>query len=168
MSSINERLQTIVDKLFDGNKAKFAKSIEIAPTSISNYLSDKRQSKPSADMLEKIINVVDNLSAEWLLGEQPVVIGDQGGAFFPRVCGCDAVAVEDAIELFQGVFNVHHLRMLHRLDQKDFHSTQPPFTIAQSARCIFCCPPHAMSSNASSVPQRLQIWMSALRLSACC
>ena len=67
MSSINERLQTIVDKLFDGNKAKFAKSIEIAPTSISNYLSDKRQSKPSADMLEKIINVVDNLSAEWLL-----------------------------------------------------------------------------------------------------
>lgn len=53
MSSINERLQTIVDKLFDGNKAKFAKSIEIAPTSISNYLSDKRQSKPSADMLEK-------------------------------------------------------------------------------------------------------------------
>ena len=26
MSSINERLQTIVDKLFDGNKAKFAKN----------------------------------------------------------------------------------------------------------------------------------------------
>ena len=71
-------------------------------------------------------------------------------------------------ELFQGVFNVNHLRMLHRFDQKNFHSTQPPFTIAQSASCIFCCPPHAISSNASSVPQRLQIWMSALRLSACC
>lgn len=67
MSNINERLQIIVDELFDGNKAKFAKSIEIAPTSISNYLSDKRQSKPSADMLEKIINVVEILSAEWLL-----------------------------------------------------------------------------------------------------
>lgn len=67
MIGINERLQVIVDELFDGNKAKFAKSIEIAPTSISNYLSDKRQSKPSADMLEKIINVVENLSAEWLL-----------------------------------------------------------------------------------------------------
>lgn len=67
MSSINERLQIIVNELFDGNKAKFAKSIEIAPTSISNYLSDKRQSKPSADMLEKIINVVECLSAEWLL-----------------------------------------------------------------------------------------------------
>lgn len=67
MSNINERLQIIVNELFDGNKAKFAKSIEIAPTSISNYLSDKRQSKPSADMLEKIINVVECLSAEWLL-----------------------------------------------------------------------------------------------------
>ena len=34
MSSINERLQTIVDKLFDGNKAKFAKSIEIVSRTI--------------------------------------------------------------------------------------------------------------------------------------
>lgn len=67
MQSINERLQIIIDELFGGNKAKFAKAIEIAPTSISNYLSDKRQSKPSADMLEKIINVVENISAEWLL-----------------------------------------------------------------------------------------------------
>lgn len=67
MQSINERLQIIIDELFGGNKAKFAKAIEIAPTSISNYLSDKRKSKPSADMLEKIINVVENISAEWLL-----------------------------------------------------------------------------------------------------
>lgn len=67
MNGINERLQAIVDKVFDGNKAKFAKAIDIAPTSISNYLSEKRQSKPSSDMLERIINVVDGLSAHWLL-----------------------------------------------------------------------------------------------------
>lgn len=67
MSSINDRLQIIINELFGGNKAKFAKSIDIAPTSMSNYLSEKRQSKPSSDMLEKIINVVDGLSAQWLL-----------------------------------------------------------------------------------------------------
>lgn len=67
MSSINQRIQAIINEMFDGNKAKFAKAIDIAPTSISNYLSDKRQSKPSADMLGKIINVVEGLSAEWLL-----------------------------------------------------------------------------------------------------
>ena len=67
MTTINERLHIIIDKIFDRNKAKFAKAIGIAPTSVSNYLSEKRKSTPSADMLEKIINVVDNISAEWLL-----------------------------------------------------------------------------------------------------
>ena len=82
MTNINERLQSIVDELFDGNKAKFAKSIEIAPTSISNYLSSKRQSKPSADMLEKIINVVDNLSAEWLLTGEGNMLTDTSSQTF--------------------------------------------------------------------------------------
>lgn len=67
MAGINKRLQIVIDQLFEGNKARFAKAIEIAPTSISNYLSDKRQSKPSADMLEKIVNAIDDLSAEWLI-----------------------------------------------------------------------------------------------------
>lgn len=82
MSTINERLQLIVNDRFGGNKAQFAKAIDIAPTSISNYLSEKRQSKPSSDMLERIINVVHELSPLWLLtgrgemfptpkGEQP-------------------------------------------------------------------------------------------------
>lgn len=78
MGSINKRLQIVIDQLFDGNKARFAKAIEIAPTSISNYLSDKRQSKPSADMLEKIVNVIDNLSAEWLItGRGPMLKSEQ-------------------------------------------------------------------------------------------
>ena len=129
------------------------------------FLSQSADEEVSLDGLLQLRNV----PAERLLSEHPIVVRYQcHGIRFPRVRGCDAVAVEDAVELFQGVFNVHHLRMLHRFDQKNFHSTQPPFTIAQSASCIFCCPPHAISSNASSVPQRLQIWMSALRLSACC
>ena len=37
--SIAERLQYIVEELFDGNKAAFARAIGIAPTSISNYLA---------------------------------------------------------------------------------------------------------------------------------
>ena len=67
MDSINERLQVVINELFDGNKAKFAKAIGIAPTSISNYLGEKRQSKPSSDMLEKILNSVEDISADWLL-----------------------------------------------------------------------------------------------------
>lgn len=65
--NITERLQYIVDELFDGNKAAFARTIEIAPTSISNYLGKERASKPSSDILEKIINAVDKVNAYWLL-----------------------------------------------------------------------------------------------------
>lgn len=65
--NITERLQYIVDKLFDGNKAAFARAIEIAPTSISNYLGKERSSKPSSDILEKIVNSVDKVNPYWLL-----------------------------------------------------------------------------------------------------
>ena len=67
MDSINDRLQIIVNEFFDGNKAQFAKAVNIPPTSISNYFNEKRQSKPSSEMLCKILNVVDELSPEWLL-----------------------------------------------------------------------------------------------------
>lgn len=65
--NITERLQYIVNELFNGNKAAFAKKIGIAPTSISNYLSRERASKPSSDMLEKIINSVESVNPKWLL-----------------------------------------------------------------------------------------------------
>ena len=64
---ITERLQTIVNELFEGRKASFAKCIGIAPTSVSNYLSKERASKPSSDLLEKIINSVDYINPRWLL-----------------------------------------------------------------------------------------------------
>jgi len=66
METINDRLQIIVNDKFDGNKAAFAKAIGIAPTSISNYIGRQRASKPSSDMLAKIVNSL-NVDAMWLL-----------------------------------------------------------------------------------------------------
>lgn len=66
MKTINDRMQDIVDVYFDGNKAAFAKKIGIAPTSITNYLGKQRASKPSADLLEKIVNSLE-IDAMWLL-----------------------------------------------------------------------------------------------------
>lgn len=67
MMNITERLQYIVDEVFEGNKAAFARSLDIAPTSIANYLNKERASKPSSDILEKIANTVTNLNLYWLL-----------------------------------------------------------------------------------------------------
>lgn len=67
--NINERMQEIVDEMYGGNKAAFSKAIGVAPTSMSNYLSKERSSKPSSDIVEKIIKAT-GVSAEWfLLGE---------------------------------------------------------------------------------------------------
>lgn len=67
MMNITERLQYIVDEVFEGNKAAFARALDIAPTSIANYLNKERASKPSSDILEKIANTVANLNLHWLL-----------------------------------------------------------------------------------------------------
>ena len=77
--TINERMQYIVDERFSGNKASFAKAIGIAPTSISNYLSKSRASKPTSDILGGIINVVHDLNASWLLTGKgnPFIKGDK-------------------------------------------------------------------------------------------
>ena len=66
METINDRMQQIADVFYGGNKAAFAKAIGIAPTSITNYIGGKRASKPSSDLLEKIVNSLD-VDAMWLL-----------------------------------------------------------------------------------------------------
>lgn len=65
--SITERLQYIIDEIFEGNKAAFARKIGIAPTSISNYLGKERTSKPSSDILGDIVTFIPNINAKWLL-----------------------------------------------------------------------------------------------------
>ena len=70
METINDRMEMLVNELFNGNKAAFAKSIGLGPTVMSNYLGNNRRSKPSVDMLAKIVKVLD-VDARWLLlGEQ--------------------------------------------------------------------------------------------------
>lgn len=66
METINDRMQQIADVFYGGNKAAFAKAIGIAPTSITNYIGKQRASKPSSDLLEKIVNSLD-VDAMWLL-----------------------------------------------------------------------------------------------------
>ena len=66
MKTINDRIEMRVDERFNGNKAAFAKSIGLLPTGLSNYLGNKRRSKPSVDMVTKIV-VALNVDARWLL-----------------------------------------------------------------------------------------------------
>lgn len=70
METINDRMEMLVNERFNGNKAAFAKSIEMSPTSMSSYLGNKRRSKPSVDMVAKIVLALD-VDAKWLLtGEE--------------------------------------------------------------------------------------------------
>lgn len=66
METINDRMEMLVNKRFDGNKAAFAKAIGLPPTGLSNYLGSKRRSKPSVDMVTKIVTNL-NVDAYWLL-----------------------------------------------------------------------------------------------------
>lgn len=81
--SISERLQFIIDEIYGGNKAAFARAIDIAPTSMSNYLGKERASKPSSDILEKIVTSVDKINAYWLLtGKGDAFIGNTQYSIF--------------------------------------------------------------------------------------
>jgi len=64
--TINDRIEMLVNERFDGNKAAFAKSIGLPPTGMSSYLGKQRRSKPSVDMITKIITTLD-VDARWLL-----------------------------------------------------------------------------------------------------
>lgn len=66
METINNRMGMLVNERFKGNKAAFAKAIGMAPTGLSNYLGNKRRSKPSVDMIVKIVTKLD-VDAYWLL-----------------------------------------------------------------------------------------------------
>ena len=68
--TINDRIETLINDRFGGNKAAFAKSIGLPPTGLSNYLGKQRRSKPSVDMVTKIVVTLD-VDARWLLtGEE--------------------------------------------------------------------------------------------------
>lgn len=66
MSSINERLQEVVNKLFNRNSTAFAQAVGLPPTSVANYLNPNVASKPTADKLEAIVSKT-GVDGTWLL-----------------------------------------------------------------------------------------------------
>ena len=66
METINDRMEMLVNECFNGNKAAFAKAIGTERATLSNYIGSARRSKPSVDMVTKIV-VALNVDARWLL-----------------------------------------------------------------------------------------------------
>jgi len=66
MSTINERIQEIIDKMFSGNKRSFSAKVGIAATVTENIVG-KRQSNPSYDVTLKIVSSLEYIDSEWLL-----------------------------------------------------------------------------------------------------
>ena len=66
METINDRMEILVNQRFNGNKAAFAKAIGTERATLSNYIGSVRRSKPSVDMVAKIVTALD-VNARWLL-----------------------------------------------------------------------------------------------------
>lgn len=70
METINDRMEILVNQRFNGNKAAFAKAIGTERATLSNYIGSVRRSKPSVDLVTKIVLALD-VDARWLLtGEE--------------------------------------------------------------------------------------------------
>lgn len=70
METINDRMEMLINERFNGNKAAFAKAIGTERATLSNYVGSMRRSKPSVNMVTKIV-VALNVDARWLLtGEE--------------------------------------------------------------------------------------------------
>lgn len=91
---INERVNRLIKEISKGNKRSFSMKIGVSATVVENIVG-KRGSKPSFDILEKIILSIENINSDWLMTgrgsmfreEQPVaqvtvapVISDSGEA----------------------------------------------------------------------------------------
>lgn len=115
IETINDRIETLINKLFNGNKAAFAKSIGLPPTGMSNYLGKQRRSKPSVDMIIKIVTL-HNVDALWLLtGVESVksevkAVGDYSAASH---AGNASVVVGD------GILNERIAHLQELLAEKD-------------------------------------------------
>lgn len=67
MDTINDRILSIVNKLFNGNVSAFCRATNIPQPTLKDIVSG-RMNKPSYSVLEKILDVNGlNISAEWLL-----------------------------------------------------------------------------------------------------
>lgn len=115
METVNDRIEMIINQQFDGNKAAFANKLGMPPTSMSSYFGTKRRSKPSVEMLSKIVKLLD-VDAKWLLiGEQSVsnLVSTQGD-FSPASVNGNAINTSDAAVLQE------RIKLLEKLlDEKE-------------------------------------------------
>ena len=68
--NINERIQQIVSKCFNGNVSAFARAIGVPQPTLKDIVGGNLN-KPSYSVLEKIVNAESlNISSDWLLSEK--------------------------------------------------------------------------------------------------
>ena len=79
METINDRMEMLINEHFDGNKAAFAKAIGIDRATLSNYIGSKRRSKPSIDMVTKIV-VNLHVNPMWLLTGEGLIFQEDNGS----------------------------------------------------------------------------------------
>lgn len=69
--TVNERLKFLVEHLEKDNQRQFALKAGVTPTVIGSFMPPKKEgdrvSKPSYEVLSKIISAYPNINAEWLL-----------------------------------------------------------------------------------------------------
>lgn len=67
--TINQRIQKLIDKLFNGNKRAFSSAIGVSPTVIENVVGT-RKGNPSFEVIQKIVFAIENINADWLLTDR--------------------------------------------------------------------------------------------------
>lgn len=98
VETLNDRVQTIIDTQFDGNKSAFAKAVGLSVAGMSSYLGKQRRSKFSVEMVTKIVTTLD-VDARWLLtGESATSKVHTEGDYSPASDSGDvSVIVGDAV-----------------------------------------------------------------------
>lgn len=66
MTTIRERLQSLINDRFNRNAAAFARQIGVSATAMANYISKSKESKPTQPVLEAIVKAT-GVDAKWLL-----------------------------------------------------------------------------------------------------
>lgn len=65
--SVNDRILSIVNELFNGNISSFARAVNVKQPTLNTILGE-RKSKPSFDIIQSIINASAlNISSIWLI-----------------------------------------------------------------------------------------------------
>lgn len=74
ISSVQERVDSLVEQFANGNKTAFAKEVGTLPSVLASIVGG-RMSKPSFELLEKIMLKYPEISGNWLLtGQGPMLI----------------------------------------------------------------------------------------------